>query len=261
MSVSNEEENQYQSFRDCVFEAKFAISRSTSKLKRQGRSRKSSSLNKPYATPPVTGASGVESCLDDPSSLADFSDYLASEIFLSLPLALRKLTYVQSAAYVEDYSLPLSPSPIEDIVSHLSPSVADTLVTYGLINPPQSDTSTFITPILTAYITIQTTPPPPPSTTRPHDNACELCSREHLPLTYHHLIPRSTHARCIKRGWHPESELNNVAWLCRACHSFVHRIASNEELARGFFTMEKLRKREEVEGWVKWVGGVRWKKR
>ncbi len=146
MSISNEEENQYQSFRDCVFEAKFASSRSASNLNRPGRSRRSSSLKKPCPTPPATGAGGVESSLDDPSSLADFSDYLASEIFLSLPLALRNLTYgtQQSATHVEDYSLPLSPSSIEDIVSRLPPSVADTLVSYGLINPPQSDTSTFI---------------------------------------------------------------------------------------------------------------------
>jgi hypothetical protein len=62
--------------------------------------------------------------------------------------------------------------------------------------------------------------------------------------------------------------LNRVAWLCRACHSFVHRMASNEELAKGYYTMELVRdggvqgeRREMVDGWCKWVGGVRWKSR
>jgi len=46
----------------------------------------------------------------------------------------------------------------------------------------------------------------------------------------------------------------------------VHRLASNEELAKAYYTVELIQrggpegdKREVVEGWVKWVGGVRWK--
>lgn len=69
------------------------------------------------------------------------------------------------------------------------------------------------------------------------------------------------HAKVLKRGWHTEDQINNVAWLCRACHSFVHGCASNEELAREWFTVEKLTEREDVQGFAKWVGGVRWKKR
>ena len=38
-------------------------------------------------------------------------------------------------------------------------------------------------------------------------------------------------------------------------------MAGNEELARKWFTMERIREVEGVEGWVRWVGGVRWKKR
>jgi hypothetical protein len=74
----------------------------------------------------------------------------------------------------------------------------------------------------------------------------------------------------LKRGWHTPDRLNSVAWLCRACHSFVHRLASNEELARAFYTVDLIvqggvqgdaEMRERVEAWVKWVGGVRWKSR
>lgn len=49
--------------------------------------------------------------------------------------------------------------------------------------------------------------------------------------------------------------------LCRACHSFVHRVASAEELAKEFYTVEALMEREDVKGFAGWVGGVRWKSR
>ena len=80
-------------------------------------------------------------------------------------------------------------------------------------------------------------------------------------MTYHHLIPRQMHAKAVKRGWAKEWELQKVAWLCRACHSFVHRIASNEELARDWRSVEDLMEREDVQAWAKWVGKVRWKAR
>jgi hypothetical protein len=46
----------------------------------------------------------------------------------------------------------------------------------------------------------------------------------------------------------------------------VHRLASNEELAKRWYTVELImegggeeERAEEVEKWVRWVGGVRWK--
>jgi len=68
------------------------------------------------------------------------------------------------------------------------------------------------------------------------------------------------HAKAVKRGWAKEWELQKVAWLCRACHSFVHRIASNEELAKELNSVDKLIERDDVQSWAKWVGRIRWKK-
>lgn len=65
----------------------------------------------------------------------------------------------------------------------------------------------------------------------------------------------------MKRGWHDEWELNKVAWLCRACHSFVHRVASNEELAQKWYSVDLLVEREDIKSFVGWIAGVRWKKR
>jgi DNA polymerase sigma len=69
------------------------------------------------------------------------------------------------------------------------------------------------------------------------------------------------HQKVLKRGWHTEDQLGNIAWLCRACHSFVHRVATNEELARDWYTVERLEEREDVIAFANWIGGVRWKAR
>lgn len=55
--------------------------------------------------------------------------------------------------------------------------------------------------------------------------------------------------------------LGSVAWLCRACHSFVHRLAGNEELAKGLYTVDLIKEggvdgefpcgsHEEKESWI-----------
>jgi len=38
-------------------------------------------------------------------------------------------------------------------------------------------------------------------------------------------------------------------------------LASNEELAREWWSVERLLGREDVRRWAGWVGGVRWKAR
>ncbi len=113
------------------------------------------------------------------------------------------------------------------------------------------------------YIVTTTSPSPEytPALTATRPAGCEICEREHLPLTYHHLIPRQMHAKAVKRGWHREWELNKVAWLCRACHSYLHRVATNEELARELYSVELVLERDDVGKWARWVGRVRWKAR
>ena len=154
---------------------------------------------------------------------------------------------------------PLPDSTIESITRSIPASVEDSLSSYRYIEPPKSDLESFMTPVLNSYISEVAAAPPEWISTRA--TACEICERDWIPLTYHHLIPRGVHAKVIKRGWHEEWMLNSVAWLCRACHSFVHRMASNEELAREYYTVEKILDREDVQNWSAWVGKVRWKAR
>ena len=248
--TQSRKEDNYQTFRDCVITAVVEKSSTTPSTKKSTSSkrRRSRSSQPIHDNDPLT--------TNDPSDLADFADYIAQDIFNSLPPDLQLLSHTSTSL---DYSLPLTLTTLENLTSTLPPSIPETLSTYALTTPPTTDTSTFLAPILTSYITSTSVPPPPPSSTR--TSACELCARDWIPLTYHHLIPKSTHARALKRNWHREEDLQSVAWLCRACHSFVHRLCGNEELAREWFTVERLREREDVGRWVGWVGGVRWRKR
>jgi 5-methylcytosine-specific restriction endonuclease McrA len=166
---------------------------------------------------------------------------LSSVVFPSLPTDLRTLSYSKyhDTPQLQDrYSIPLSISTETLLINSIPPPAIDSLTSYALLPslPDALDFHHFFTPLLTAYIAAVTAPPPIWSATR--TSACELCLRDWIPLTYHHLIPKSTHERVRKRGWHEEERLNSVAWLCRACHSFVHRLAGNEELARRFYTIE-----------------------
>ena len=150
------------------------------------------------------------------------------------------------------------PATKATLLSTIPSTVVDSLEAYGFL-PASSGLPNLLIPVFQNYIKTSTAPPPIWSATR--TEACEICERSWIPLSYHHLIPKQVHAKVLKRGWHEEWQLNSVAWLCRACHGFVHNIASNEELARYFWSVELLREREDVQSWAKWVGGVRWKAR
>lgn len=272
----------YETFRECVSaELISKCATGNEKKKKRARNRKESvGTNKKSH-----GETDVENQVGDSESgrrsdaeeLAEFIDvyflnpllmsslifrqYLSAEIFTSLPDDLRTLSY--SAMYndselVSRYSDPISQDVLSELIDTLPPSITDSLVAYGLASSA-SATSSFLSPIFTAYVTSTTAPPPPWQSTRA--SSCELCARSWIPLTYHHLIPRGVHAKALKRGWVEEWELNKVAWLCRACHNFVHSVATNEELAREWSSVERLLEREDVRSFTEWVGRVRWKAR
>lgn len=232
-------------------------------LKARGSRQKKKS--KPANVGTAARGSGEAASEADVEELSEFSEYIASLVFESLPPELQTITHriwAESPRLQEDYTLPLTSSDVSDkITPTLDPEAQESLTTYGILTPPAEDITTFLAPVLTTYLTALTTPPPPPSSTKSQATECEICGRDWVPLTYHHLIPRFVHAKALKRGWHREEDLQAVAWLCRACHSFVHRLAGHEELAREYYTVERLLGREEVRSFAAWVGRVRWKAR
>jgi hypothetical protein len=106
------------------------------------------------------------------------------------------------------------------------------------------------------------------------DSACKVCHRV-LNLTFHHLIPKETHAHVLKRsakGLIPSIEALYQArpdrykaksrkdWLevhgidiCRPCHSQIHRVESNISLAMSFNTLESILTHPEIIKWRTWA--------
>jgi len=85
---------------------------------------------------------------------------------------------------------------------------------------------------------------------------CAICGRA-APVTRHHLAPRSQHGRLRKRPRRGggERDLSATIPLCAACHSTVHRLFSEKELAASRDTLEKLLADESVARWREWLAG------
>ncbi|KAL8766678.1 MAG: hypothetical protein Q9209_006608 [Squamulea sp. 1 TL-2023] len=253
--VSAELPNNFELFRDSLsgpLVQKLAVDQGKSSKKRKPKGRK----RQPEDVEHEPEKEDVRSTSEE---LGDFVDYVANELFSSFPSEVQSLSYsgLQSdPRAAERFSDPLPTTVIENILATVSSFIAESLEAYGLLDC-QADLPKFLTPVLQEYVNAATAAPPIWSNTRA--SACEICERDWIPLTYHHLIPKQIHAKAIKRAWHQEWQLNSVAWLCRACHNFVHRIASNEELAKDYWSVHRLMERDDVGAWANWIGRVRWK--
>ena len=193
------------------------------------------------------------------------NQFLASETFPSLPKPLQTLTYSAlqhgTSSLQSTYgTTPLETSTLETVITPLiPPSVTDSLAVYGIIpSGEEADLAQFLKGPVSEYIESVASPPPIVNWASTRTDACEICGRDWIPLSYHHLIPKEVHGKVLKRGWHDERMLNAVAWLCRACHSFVHRIP-NEDLARNWYTVDLLMSRDDVQNFSRWIGRIRWK--
>ncbi|GGG36145.1 hypothetical protein GCM10011378_10560 [Hymenobacter glacieicola] len=69
-----------------------------------------------------------------------------------------------------------------------------------------------------------------------------MCQREVQHTSRHHLVPREEGGR---HG--PTVE------LCQPCHSTVHLLLTNRDLARRYNTVESLRSAEELQKYLYWV--------
>ena len=85
---------------------------------------------------------------------------------------------------------------------------------------------------------------------------CEICQRHRFKLTEHHLIPRVMHERLLKQGSCGKHQLNQVAWLCRGCHEFIHHRIKPHVLAQKYPSVELLLKRHDVREWAKSIRNI-----
>lgn len=85
-----------------------------------------------------------------------------------------------------------------------------------------------------------------------NNTSCALCVRE-LPLTFHHLIPRSTHKRKRIQKKYSIEERNQGIWICRSCHSVLHKFCTNLELAETYNSVQALLSHEAIHKYVEWA--------
>ena len=265
MTTIDDNPDNYALFRDCLSTTLLQPPDPAPQQPKRRRRGKTVETGEAGETARAHGSTPAWNPERDAEELADFADYLATEIFESLPEALQSLeygTWRESTELQEQYSMPLTKDSLSEL--NLLPSTIETLTTYNLIcldpfvkSKLPSSPEAFLLPIITAYLTPLTTPPPATKATRA--DACEICERSWINLSYHHLIPRFVHEKAVKRGWHREEDLQNGAWLCGACHRFVHHFKNHEELARNYYTVELLLEEEEVRRFAAWVGKLRWK--
>jgi hypothetical protein len=262
--ADGQDNTNYDVFRDCLSSAllQSSSSKAPQNKREMRRRRRAKGHHASHVEANLKPESDPQSDVDD---LSEFIDYLARSIFDSLPEALKDLSYRswrESETLQSQFASPLAPESLS--ILDLPPSIPETLITYNLVAAdPASDsplpctTEDFLARILTPYIETLITPPPASWASR--TEACEICGRDWIPLSYHHLIPRFVHDKVVKRGWHRREDLQNVAWLCGACHRFVHHFKTHEELARDYYTVELLLAEEDVRKFAAWVGRLRWK--
>ncbi|KAK6533610.1 hypothetical protein TWF694_002547 [Orbilia ellipsospora] len=196
------------------------------------------------------GNGGEVDAKQESEELAEFIEFLATDLFQYLPKDLTIITYDMKLADETGYIGSIESA--EDFLNNLPGSYVDAIVEAKLLGADgdAEDVKRMTTSVMEDYLATATAPPLKWTETRPLE--CELCARE-VKLTYHHLIPRSTHSRVLKKRMHPEYMLNRVAWLCRSCHSFVHHCEENMELAKNWYTIELLEQRDDIQKWISYI--------
>lgn len=83
---------------------------------------------------------------------------------------------------------------------------------------------------------------------------CNLCERENLELTFHHLIPKCQHKRnwCKKKFTKEEMKKSGIN-VCIECHKNIHRLISNVELAKFYYTLELLLEHPKIKKFLGWI--------
>ncbi|MET1254154.1 hypothetical protein [Aliikangiella maris] len=82
---------------------------------------------------------------------------------------------------------------------------------------------------------------------------CELCSRQ-LPLTFHHLIPKSCHTnKWFKKHYTAFEMKHNGINICRSCHNYIHKRFTEKQLGRDLNTLEALLQQPEMVKYIQWA--------
>lgn len=92
------------------------------------------------------------------------------------------------------------------------------------------------------------------STTPDDTSRCALCGREGVRTTRHHLIPRRTHRlKRIRRRFDREERLGAILHICRPCHSHIHAVLGEKELAETYNSRTALLAHPDIAQFVAWL--------
>lgn len=93
------------------------------------------------------------------------------------------------------------------------------------------------------------------------ERPCELCTRVRA-LSFHHLIPRTTHSNKWFRKTFTREQMATGLDLCSDCHSAIHRfVPSEKELGRSHNTKQALLTHPDIATFVAWVATREGKRR
>lgn len=85
-------------------------------------------------------------------------------------------------------------------------------------------------------------------------HVCELCGREGVRLTRHHLIPKTRHSnKRNKRNFDREDVKTRIAWFCRPCHTHAHCILTEKQMEYEFNTLAALAAHPEIQKFAQWI--------
>lgn len=73
-------------------------------------------------------------------------------------------------------------------------------------------------------------------------NTCELCGRNHVETTVHHLVPKEM-----------GGTFGATANLCIPCHKQIHALYTNEEIATRLSTLQELKEDSQLAKFINWI--------
>ena len=87
------------------------------------------------------------------------------------------------------------------------------------------------------------------------NKACAICGRHAKVMTKHHLVPRSRlrHRRRDERKKLKNQQIPNLVWICRPCHSHLHRVFTEKQLDREYNTLEKIQEHPDIITFANWI--------
>ena len=172
-------------------------------------------------------------------------DRFATRLFMALPPELRSISVQKGQDFLEHCSKSYSISKSMLICSSLPDDLDDSSKDY-LGVAKGAHLKRLYVPILCDYV----------KAASQNYGSCEICQRHRFKLTRHHLIPRVMHDRLLKQGSCGKYQLNQVAWLCRGCHEFIHHRIKPHVLAQKYPSVELLLRRPDVREWAKSIRNI-----